>query len=570
MPDTRNISEVIDSLYRISSLVSSTEDPVEALRYILEEIMRVLSPTSASISLINPDTGRLDIEVQSGLPGELEETSLRIGEGITGWVALHGKPLIVDDVTRVNGYVRLNPDIRSEMAVPMSDQGTVIGVVNVDSASLNAFDDDALKILTLLTNEATKVVSKLWLIRQLKTKADQLQGLVNVGQRLGGSLQLQGALDYLTGESLKLFQCRMAAIFLLNPDGNTMRLASLHDREKGKQTLQTTLHANNSAVGACIQFRKIVELPNMANTDEGHFQELIRDRGLVAMIACHIITDDGVIGTLHAYTDTRHRFNNDERNIFQAIANIGAVAIQNARLYARVFSSEELLRKNEKLTTLGLLAAEIAHEIRNPLTVIKLLFDSLQLEFPSHDERGKDAAIIREKLDQLEETVSRVLDFGKSRQDMHARYDFHQLIADTLALIRLKCSQNRIEVEYHPWAEPLHVEGNKGQLQQAVLNLLLNSIEAIDPAAGGSIKLRSLRETMDGQAYIVLYVEDTGSGISPEYQDRIFNSFLTRKTEGIGLGLAISKRIMKSHRGDITLEETGPRGTIFKCRIPEK
>ncbi len=570
MQSSRNQSSVIDSLYRISSIAGSTEDPTEALRFILDEIMAVLEPSSASISLINPDTNRLDIEVSSGLPPNTCDLDLRIGEGITGWVALHSNPLLVRDVAAESRYIQANPATRSEMAVPMEEQGIVIGVVNVDSERVGAFDGEDLKILTLLTNEATRVVSKLWLIRQLKIKADQLEGLVRIGQRLGGSIQLQNAIDYLTREARKLLRCRMTALFLLSSDGRSMRFAAANDREEGALNFEYTFPVEESAVRACLQFRKTIELPQLQKTEEGHFRERIHNKGLQSMLACPIITEEGVIGTLHAYTDRSHRFNNDERDIFQAVANLGGVAILNTRLYSRVFSSQEMLRKNEKLTTLGLLAAEIAHEIRNPLTVIKLLFQSLELQFPEADERGKDLLIIGEKLDQLEQTVGQVLSFGKTRQDMHARYNVHRLIRDTLALVRLKCRQCRVEIQLLPCEEVLWVECNKGQIQQAFLNLILNSIEAIDPQIGGAITIRTARETLPSGNRICIYFEDTGSGVPHDIREQIFHSFLTRKKGGTGLGLAIVKRIMRSHRGDIVLKKTGPEGTTFKSWLPEK
>src|SRR5690606_36999694 len=117
---------------------------------------------------------------------------------------------------------------------------------------------------------------------------------------------------------------------------------------------------------------------------------------------------DEVIGVLSIFTDQPRRFDNDERRLMRGVANLAAVALQNARLYQRVFESEEHLRHSERLTTLGLLTAEIAHETRNPLTVIRLLFGSLNLQFPADDPRATDVTIIREKLDQLESFVTRV------------------------------------------------------------------------------------------------------------------------------------------------------------------
>ncbi len=138
MATAENEQAVIDSLYRISSLVSDTDEPREALKLILEEIQRVLRPNSASISLINPDTKRLELEVSRGLPGSWKDFDLALGQGITGWTALHGRPIIVSDVREDPRYISIRPEIRSEMAVPMEDRGMVIGVVNVDSEQANA------------------------------------------------------------------------------------------------------------------------------------------------------------------------------------------------------------------------------------------------------------------------------------------------------------------------------------------------------------------------------------------------------------------------------------------------
>ena len=179
----------IDSLYRISSLVSNTDEPKEALDLILKEIIHVLQPSSASISLINSDTQRLELEVSHGLPDDWSDLDLALGQGITGWTALHGRALIVPDVSKEPRYICIRPNIRAEMAVPMQDRGMVIGVVNVDSERLNAFDDQALKILSLLTNEASRVVSRLWLFQQLRAKAHKLEALINMGQGLVGELE---------------------------------------------------------------------------------------------------------------------------------------------------------------------------------------------------------------------------------------------------------------------------------------------------------------------------------------------------------------------------------------------
>ena len=561
MDATQAEQAAIDSLYRISSLVSDTEDPGEALRLILDEIIRVLRPSSASISLVNPDTKKLELEVSQGLPESWQDMDLALGQGITGWTALHGRSLIVPDVRKEPRYIAIRENIRSEMAVPMEDRGSVIGVVNVDSETVACFDQQALKILTLLTNEATRVVSKLWLIRQIRAKANQLESLVNLGRRITGELDPERISQSLATEGRQLMNGHACSLSLLDPDGETLHIQNMIGRDGPLPARQRVL-IRESAVGIAIQRRRPVEVVNLPLVEESEFQQTIRQHGLVSMLAAPILFNDEVIGVLNVFTDRIHRFNNDEKKVFSTLAGLGAIAINNTRLYNRVFATEEALRRNEKLTTLGMLAAEIAHEIRNPLTVIKLLFDSLGLQFQPGDARQTDLEVITEKIDQLEEIVERVLRFGRTREGMNTRCDLNDLASDTLRLVRLKLQQQKIDIRLQPHAEGLYVEVNKGQIQQVMLNLVLNATQAME--GGGVIHIETAAE--EDQA--VFTIRDTGSGIPDEQQAAIFDSFLSHRPDGTGLGLAISKRILRSHRGNIELLQSSNSGSAFRFWLP--
>ena len=551
----------IDSLYRISSLISSTEDPREALRFIMEEIVRVLEPSGVSICLLNRDTQRLELEVAHGLPEDWENLALELGQGITGWVALHGVAKVVHDVREEPRYIAVSPDIRSEMAVPMEDGGTVIGVVVVDSERVNAFDASALKILSLLTVEASRVVSRLWLIRQLRTKANQLQSLVNLGGRITSQMDLGGILQRLATQGRQILDCHSCGVFWLSSDGESLETRALARRAGWIETAGTVAVVD-SAMGSAIRRQKISEVENISYAEESDFLKVVQQEGLVSMLAVPLIYDDKVKGVIAAFTDAPHRFNNDERKVFGTLAALGAIVCQNSALYARIFETEDSLRKNEKLTTLGMLAAEIAHEIRNPLTVIKLLFDSLNLRFDTGDERERDVALIGEKLGQLEDIVERVLGFGRTRESLSGNYDLNQLSEETLRLVRLKLDQLRIKVVFKPSPQTLLIAVNKGQIQQVILNLILNAV-AVMPY-GGRIAIST--ESKDGEAFF--RIEDNGPGMSEAAQAKIFESFLTHRAEGTGLGLSISKQILRAHRGDIHLEYSSPEGTAFSFKLP--
>jgi signal transduction histidine kinase len=231
-----------------------------------------------------------------------------------------------------------------------------------------------------------------------------------------------------------------------------------------------------------------------------------------------------------------------------------------------VFKSEESLRKNERLTTLGLLAAEIAHEIRNPLTVLKLLQGGLGVDFADGDPRRTDLRVIGEKLDQLESIVTRVLNFAKAPTSLHSRHQVAEIVEDTLVLVRLKLAQGNVRVSFEQPPGPVVVEGHKGQLQQVLLNLIINSTQAMP--GGGEIRLRLAHEARAGGAVAVLDVSDTGTGIPDAIRGRIFDSFLTGRPDGTGLGLAIAKRVLQGHNGDIELVSSSPAGTTLRVTIP--
>lgn len=565
MDTARENRSILDSLYRISSLVSQTEDPNEALELIIENLLETLGATSASIALINPDSNRLEIEVYRGLPKSSEEIKLALGSGVTGWVALHGQPVLIEDVRFDPRYITLKQSIRSEMAAPMILEGITVGVVNVDSEQVGTFDEEDLKLLILLTSEATKAVSRLWLINQLKEKAGQLQALIGTGRQLVATRDQPALLQGIAREARRLMNCRYCAIYLRSGESNKLELNALQGPE-GKVDFHEEIEPAQSAIGVALKRNKQVSVVDLPKTEEHHFVELVQRHGLRSMLATPIVLENEVVGVLNAYTDVTHRFNNDEKALFATIASLGAVAMENSRLYSRVFTSEDSLRRNERLTTLGLLAAEIAHEIRNPLTVIKLLFESLELEFPTGDPRRQDVQVISEKILQLEEIVSRVLNFGKSRSEMHARHDLRKLVEESLLLVRLKLEQSKVHLAYASPDEPIMVEVHKGQIQQVVLNLVLNAVQAMPE--GGVVTVEIVAENDGERPQAGITVKDTGKGIPDELHDHIFESFLTGKSDGTGLGLSISRQILKAHRGELELVESGSAGTIFRFRLP--
>ena len=556
-------ARVLDCLYRVGAFVNETEDPREALDFILAEIVRTLGASSASIALVEPATGALRIEVSNGLDDQSAKQVIGQGQGITGWVALYAKPQRVPDVSKDQRYVEIRKGIRSELAVPMELMGHVIGVVNCDSDRLDAFSEQDVAFLALLTNEASKAVGRIWLLRQLRSKAAQLEALVRAAQGLARERDEPGISQDLARHTRGLLGARACAYYKLVDD--VLLLKSL-DGDCADSVLTPSIGLNQTSLGTVVSRGRPVVVPLAGKTEEHLFEKLSEPIASSSLLAVPVRYEDETFGVVLCVAMGAYRFSDDDKHLVTALSSFGASSIQNARLYAKVFSVEEGLRRSERLTALGLLSAEVAHEIRNPLTVMKLLSDTLSQGLAADDPRMEDLGVMREKIAYMEGVVSRVLGMSKAQSGAFRSVDLRQASENSVLLLRLKLQQLGVKVSIDSPGELPLVQGHPGQIQQVFLNLMMNAVQAM--VGGGSLQLRLGVEPGPQGEVVTVRIADTGAGIPAEILPKIFESFFTSREDGTGLGLAIVKRIMRDHRGDIIVESTGPGGTTFKFWFP--
>lgn len=551
------------ALYEIASLASGDLETDALLQKILGCATRLFGASAGYIALLDPDTGKLEIEAQKNLPDDAREFALRPGQGITGGVFYHAKPCLVADVAAEPRYISIRPGVGCVMAAPLEDgAGRVLGIINLDHERTGAFGGDDLAVFARLAREAASVITRLWQFGQLSNKARQFESLIDIGRTFVAKIEQHELLDALVRDTRLVAQCHACALYLYDPGRGTVTLPAWSSARGDEPWTKAEIPLDSSLVASVIHTRRQLDFADVRGPDYFELADIPRDGEVRSVLASPMILEEEILGVLAVFTDHAHRFSNDEKRLLDALAGLGVVALQNARLYTRVFQGEALLRKNEQLTTLGLLAAEIAHEIRNPLTVIKLLHGNLGLDFPAPDPRGTDVRVIGEKLDQLEAIVSRVLNFAKAPGSVHSRRSLADIVEDTAVLIRLKFAQHKIKLYYEPIPARWTVDVNKGQIQQVLLNLLLNSMQAMPD--GGVISLGARAE---GGA-VRIDISDTGPGVAEEVRGRLFGSFLSGKPGGTGLGLAIAKRIMNAHHGDIALLATGASGTTFRLTLP--
>ena len=557
--------ERLSLLYQVSNVIHSTLDSQEALQLIVGEAVRVMRASSGSLVLINPTTNFLEIHAAQNLSSTARKIKLRVGEGITGWVAHTGKPARVGDVTRDRRYVSVRREVRSELAVPLEVRGEVRGVINVDSEREDAFSQDDQELLQELALQAAKVIHNTWLYEQLRLKVLLFESLSSVSRTINSTLNLDEALRAITKEACELMRARMCSLMLLDDTREWLDLRASFGAGDA-YIKKPRLSAEESLLGVVVRRQKPQQVANVQTDPRYQNVGLARKENLVSLLSVPLVFAGQAIGTLNVYTARQYHFSNEEVKILSALAELSAIAIEKARLYERVVDVEEQLRQNEKLSALGLLAAEVAHEIRNPLTVMKLLYHSLDLKFEDKDPRAKDARVIESKIEHLNKIVEQILDFARTTEPKFAPVNLNDLIDELGLLVRHKLANQNVKLVRELQPDLPLISGDATQLEQVFLNLILNAAEAMPEGGTLTVKTCALPPYQ-----VTVTFKDTGGGMSKEQQQRAFKTILaTTKAKGTGLGLAIVGRIVETHRGEIQIKSRQGRGTTILLTLPVK
>ncbi len=232
---------------------------------------------------------------------------------------------------------------------------------------------------------------------------------------------------------------------------------------------------------------------------------------------------------------------------------------------------EGQLTQAEKLSSIGLLAAGVAHEVNTPLAVISSYAQMLQ----KHTRDDQRLAPVLEKITQqtfrASEIVNGLLNFSRTSSTVFASLDVNSVVRETLTLIDHQLRTAKVTVDIDLQLPLPRIYGSHGKLQQVILNLMLNAKDAMNDGNGGSLRITSFDNGTD----VTLRIADTGSGIAPEHLHRIYDPFFTTKNaprqgqhKGTGLGLSVSYGIVQEHNGRINVESTVGVGTTFTLEFP--
>lgn len=239
---------------------------------------------------------------------------------------------------------------------------------------------------------------------------------------------------------------------------------------------------------------------------------------------------------------------------------------------------EQNVQRADRLSSIGTLAAGMAHEIKNPLVSIKTFTQLLADRYKDPEFRSTFEEVVPHEVERIDTIVSRLLDFARPRPVKYTQVDIRQTVEEVVALVENQLRKYFITVELDFPEEQLFVNGDEQQLHQVLLNLVLNAIDAMKEKGEGTLSMKArpsyLFQRKKDVASLVerkcvrLTVSDTGCGIPPDKVADLFTPFYTTKSEGCGLGLAVVHSIIEDHGGEIDVASIQGEGTTFTVSLP--
>lgn len=243
--------------------------------------------------------------------------------------------------------------------------------------------------------------------------------------------------------------------------------------------------------------------------------------------------------------------------------NLERTRVELAKVYLELRENITKMKKAERLSAAGQLAASLAHEIRNPLASISGAAGILQRRAAPLEYQQDSLEIIQKESQRLNKLLTGFLNFAKPRSPRLQRTDLNELMLSVQSLVSHTAGlNNNNTLSYTPPAQGAEIDCDPEQMKQVLLNLVINAIEA--SPAGSEIRLRTLVHNESA----AIEIEDDGSGIPQEAVDRIFDPFFTTKPNGTGLGLAISSMIVAQHSGTLSFHASPRGGTTFRIELP--
>ena len=403
----------------------------------------------------------------------------------------------------------------------------------------------------------------------LRRKIFDLYTIFEISRHLNSMLNVESLLD------ATLFTCigqmGVAGAAIVVQDSGDNKLSHFHF--KGL-TLPKDITIQFSRVGRLARHLQRVAQPQLIHELRNIVTESSEDnaklQAVEAELVVPLVSKGNLIGILFLPKKLSNMpYQENDLEFVSILVNQLSVAIVNAHLYQsekeallELRSAQKRLIESERLAALGRLAASIAHEVNNPLGIIKNYLTIISKNGGDTEDLQKNVGIVHEEVDRIAKIVRQLLDFYRPTLEQQIEMNVAEVLHSTLDLVSQKLESGGIEIERIIEGN-LQISGSPNRLKQVFLNLILNARDVM-PKGG---RLTVTAENINGFAEVSF--SDTGTGISAEELPRIFEPFYTTKKEsGTGLGLAVCHGIIASHNGVIAASNNSDGGAKFTVRLP--
>ena len=529
-------------------------------------------------------------------------------EGIVGWVASHRRAVRVDDVTEDTRHVPLPviPDTRSELALPLIVGSALVGVLDIQSDRVKAFELDDVPIFQSLADQVAIAIKNASLFQSEKSGRQVAEILHNAGRAISSTLDLQEVLDLILAHLAEIVLYDRAAVMLEKQDIMEIVAARGFPAEVDPLHLQVAIKEDDVFQQLC-QTKQPLLIPDVSRRPD--WQYVANLPPAKVWLGLPLIRFDRVIGMLSLTRESAHLYEEEEITLAATFASQSAIALENARLYDKISRFTQQLEDMVRERTEAVQAAYAdlenldrtktdfinvtAHELRTPLTIVRG-YSQMLLK----DEAIQEDAHYRELISmmhsgavRLHEIVNSLLDVAKIDNRALDLFPEPLSLAAIIELVYQKFEDALVERKLILAVEKLGelptIEADPEALEKIFDHLIANAIKYTPD--GGAITITGHAvETNQGPPGVEIVVSDTGIGIDPAYHRLIFTKFYQTgelvlhssgktkfKGAGPGLGLAIVQGIVEAHRGRVWVESPGCNeeqcpGSRFHVFLPQR
>jgi signal transduction histidine kinase len=385
----------------------------------------------------------------------------------------------------------------------------------------------------------------------------------DISKSVHSSTRVEEVLHLAVRKTAEALNARGSILRVLNLKTGELELSAafgLSDRYLSKGHVSSTKVIQEF----CEENRAII-IKDLETDPRVQYPKEAKEEGIKMMVDLPLYMGQNVVGILRIFFENKREFSKEELDFAVAIAEQCALAIDKARLIEKQqIQYDNLAIQTDKLSSLGRMAAGIAHEINNPLAGILLYSSNLVKKVPETGPLKKGLEVIIHETIRCRGIIQELLEFSRQREPLKVLADLNGVVEKALSIVSNEFRLNRISLEKRLSDTLPSVLIDVNQIEQVFINFLMNAVEAIQ--GQGEVWVRSYKDE-DNQS-VVVEIEDSGMGIPKEHLEKIFDPFFSTKPKGTGLGLAVNYGIIQKHGGEIKVSSQPGRGTTMTIRLP--